>query len=178
MSENIQDVTMGNQQERPSEAELGWLAGILDGEGSVTLNVNSTKRAIYPRIWISSSEHEILDKTSTIIDKLGIKYGKHWKQPPGNRKPHGYVCVLTHQRVRKLLETLLPYITAKKERAEHVIEFCSIRKDLPYGHGYTARELELKNIVAGLQLKGGKKTSNGIPNDYTPSRRPRYRLKI
>ena len=62
MSENSQDITIGNQQERPLEAELGWLGGILDGEGSLSINVNSTHRSVYPRIQISSSEYEILDK--------------------------------------------------------------------------------------------------------------------
>ncbi len=178
MSENSQDVTIDNQQERLSEAELGWIAGIIDGEGSITINVNSTHRSVYPRIWISSSDKEIINKSADILGKIKVKFSSKWKQPKGNRRPHGYIVVITVKRVKKVLELLTPYLTAKLPHARYLIEFCKIRMSLPYGHSYTKRELELKNLVGHIQIKGGKKTSDGIPNDYTPSVRPRYRMKI
>lgn len=173
----MKDETMENQQERLLESELGWLAGIIDGEGSLTINVNSTHRSVYPRVWISSSEKEILDKAAAILAKFGQKFSHKWKQPKGNRRPHGYIVIITASRVRKILTKLLPYLSSKTNRAECLIEFCESRMKLPYGYPYTERELELQKNISKMQLKGGKKTSSGIPNDYTPSLRPRYRLK-
>ena len=41
--ETIEDDTMGNQQEILTQSEIGYLAGIIDGEGSIAMNVRKKK---------------------------------------------------------------------------------------------------------------------------------------
>lgn len=179
MSENNQDVTMGNQQERPSEAELGWLAGIVDGEGSISLVCNSTHRSIYPILSITSVNREIVDKCEKIIKKIDVKYSIGHAVPPKGKEwtPHSYIRILTSRRMKIIIECLQPYLTAKQPHCKIILEFCNSRIYLPYGHPYTERELQLFYEIRKYQIKKGKTGKGGIPNDYTPGWRPRYKIR-
>jgi hypothetical protein len=179
MSENNQDITMGNQQERPLEWELAWLAGIMDGEGSFLISVNSTHRSVYPRISITNTNIHLMDKVVELVKKLGLKY--NLKLRIGRKVTYSnslQLSIHTAKRVLLFIQTVEPYLVGKKEHASLVKEFCESRISLPYGYPYTERELELRNLLTKLQDKVGHKTKNGIPNDYTPSVRPRYIPKL
>lgn len=177
MSDNNQDITIANQQKRPSEADLGWFAGIIDGEGSLTININSTRRSIYPRLWIAAISKEMIEKCIDTLEGLGVEYLVRWEvaSKDGIRKSHHYVAITTCKRLEQILEVIKDYLVVKRKHADLVLEFCKIRLSLPYGHPYTQRELELFQEIKPLQIKKGKSTSSGILNDYMPSGRPRYK---
>lgn len=172
---------MGNQQERPLIWELAWLAGIMDGEGSFLISVNSTHRSIYPRISVTNTNKYMIEKIIDIIEKIGIE---HWNvkvriPKKDTWKTNIQISIITAKRVLLFTNSILPYLIAKKENALLVKEFCESRISLPYGYPYTERELELRILLGKLQEKKGQKSKSGIPNDYTPSVRPRYvRMKI
>lgn len=176
MSENNQGDTV-NQQERPSEMELGWLAGIIDGEGSLILCCNTTGRSIYPELRITSTTKVIIEKCEDIIKKFGVKYRVGYYKPPqkSERVPSHYISILTAKRMKTVTETILPYLVGKIPQATIILEFCNSRIFLPYGYPYTERELQLYYEIKKYQIKKGKPSKNGIPNDYTPGWRPRYR---
>ena len=177
MSENNQDTTMGNQQERPTEGELGWLGGMMDGEGSLALTCNNTHRSIYPIISISTVSKEMIEKCEDIIKRLGIQYGVGYYTPPKGKevRPSHYIRVSTASRVKQFLEIMKSYVFGKTHHVEILIEWCSIRTSLPYGHPYTDREMQLFYEIKKYQIKKGKPSKTGIPIDYTPGWRPRYK---
>jgi hypothetical protein len=63
--------------------KLNWLAGIIDGEGSFTLNrrcgVNSGQDSFITRLQIGNTDMGMIQKVSEILVPLGIKfyYGLH-----------------------------------------------------------------------------------------------------
>lgn len=177
MSKNIQDETMDNQQERPTEAELGWLAGILDGEGSLAISINSTHRSIYPVITVTSVGREIIDKCEVIAIKMGAEYTVKHEIPHKGREltPHSLFRIATARRLKYFLPIIQPYLTVKKPHARIILEFCDSRLSLPYGYPYTEKELQLFYEIRKYQIKKGKTAKGGIPNDYTPGWRPRYK---
>lgn len=176
MSENSQDETMGNQQERPAEGELGWLGGMLDGEGSLALTCNNTHRSIYPIISITTVDENIIKKCEEIIKKIGIEFGSVYYVPPRGkqRRSSHTIRVSTAKRVKSFLTVLKPYIFGKTHQVDFLIEWCSIRTSLPYAHPYTEREMFLFYEIKKYQIKKGKPSKTGIPIDYTPGWRPRY----
>ena len=70
---------MGNQQER----SLGWLAGIIDGEGSITAQVYTMpdgRVRITPFVVITNQDLGIIDKCKEILIELNIKSRWHRRQ--------------------------------------------------------------------------------------------------
>lgn len=70
---------MDNQQATPTEAEIAWMAGILEGEGSLTMAPQHTGKEksdrylkIAVHIQIYNTDAGIIWKVAEIIEKLGI----------------------------------------------------------------------------------------------------------
>src|SRR5690348_17087910 len=53
-------------------ADLGWLAGIIDGEGTVSLIANSGLRNPQLRVAICNGSDAILDKVAAILEAAGV----------------------------------------------------------------------------------------------------------
>src|SRR5262249_50911869 len=53
--------------------EIGWLAGLVDGEGSIALSHGGT-RTPHLRVMLYNSSIPILDKAKRILDDLGVAY--------------------------------------------------------------------------------------------------------
>lgn len=177
MSENSQDITMDNQQERLTEVELAWLAGIIDGEGAIMIGCNSTHRSIYPNVLVASLSEVMIDECARIIAKMGIEFVVKKKirtYKNEYRRPYCLIRILTAIRIKTLLEYLKPYLIVKTKHCEIVLEFCNSRISLPYGYPYTERELQLFHEIKKYQMKSNRRSAR-IPNDYTPGWRPRYK---
>lgn len=67
---------MGNQQGTLTDAEAGWLAGVIDGEGSITLNVRKKHWkgwqgvGVDLSIMLTNTDAGIIEKAVAIIEKL------------------------------------------------------------------------------------------------------------
>jgi len=111
--------------------DIGWLAGILDGEGSVVLVQHSEvrssdgRRGISPRLLLAVADFSILQKYTSLLSELGIPYG-YVRQLPGGRRQHTIVQVwiANHEAIIKLLKLVLPYLTLKQRQAEFIVRFC------------------------------------------------------
>jgi len=69
---------MGNQQETINQAEIGWLAGIIDGEGSIAMNVRKKELrgwqgyGIDVCLTVTNSDAAIIDKCEALLGKMGL----------------------------------------------------------------------------------------------------------
>lgn len=121
---------MGNQQER----SLSWLAGILDGEGSISFQVCTKPNGnimIQPYVCIVNTDLEILRHSKEILDDI-LKDHKGSKARfcghGGTNKPchiirvDGTGCAI-------VVKTMIPYLrSTKKRNAEKVLEYLELRK--------------------------------------------------
>jgi len=116
--------TIDNQQE--TIENICWLAGAFDADGTVTIR-DTTNRTPSPYMDVSNSDDYFINKVVKVIQSLGInpyiseqKLNKKWKK---------VYRVRVHKRleVKKLLEVLLPYLTAKQARASLVINYINNR---------------------------------------------------
>lgn len=160
---------LANQQ--VTQFELGWLLGFIEGEGSVGLYWNQTRKQIYPVVVLVNTEHSLIEEASRILHLIGVgNYVKghtmtgkkaHWK-----KRYDIYISGI--KRCNALIEKLLPVWTtetAKRSKAGLVSEFCRSRlsNPTPQCGRYTLREHELIDLFRANQTWG-------IPRDYTPSR--------
>lgn len=169
---------MGNQQER----SLGWLAGILDGEGTISVQVYtlpSGRVRITPFIAVPNTDEGILTETMRILSELldGKEDGKprlcnykkrEYQTSFEGRKPCHTIRV-DGVGVKHILGPLLPYLrSAKRDAAEKVLMFLESRSNRLISRdklgrlqrqGYTQNEVEL---ISSVRTSSRAKSSEAI----------------
>lgn len=100
-----------------TELEKGYLAGIIDGEGSITLAKNKQFR--YPMLEVSSTTYQIVEYLKKhfggVISKKNER-NPNWKQ--------AYIWKIEHRKAISLLEEIVSYLNEpkKKARAQLIIK--------------------------------------------------------
>jgi hypothetical protein len=164
------DKIMGNQQGTVSDVELGWFAGILDGEGSIGISRLMSHRknmTLTPRISIGNTNIKIIDyvrdiliriPTTFFVEKRQTKIGKNWK--------NANVIQISHiQGAKDVLDIITPFLVGKKQQAEILLSFVNSRLDLyrkigrtpgsgGRGTPYTEKEKYLCEQIRILNKKG------------------------
>lgn len=126
------------------EVELAWLAGILDGEGCLELNMKKAKngkRYLNPKIRIYNTDIRMIEKVSRIYKSLNLVFfytlgnnGKHRSPLTGKRwKTQIGICIASQGTTRKLLEIVMPYLVNKKSMAQIIIKVISLVQSCPRG---------------------------------------------
>jgi hypothetical protein len=168
------DETMGNQQ--ATREEIGWLAGIIDGEGYLGFNPGS-KGLYMPCLHISNTDETIVLKCQAIFRKLGVNpYIRATKANKTVRKDQ-FRCQIKHMdKMKLILDAVYDYLTGnKQQRASLILEFIDLRqKDkwqwTPPNNStnqggpkkpYSEREYQIFNDCRAFQKRGASETTRG-----------------
>lgn len=123
-----------------TDAEMGWLAGILDGEGTVTLLARGHGKFRQPTLSITSTDKEILLEVRRLIGG-NISNVRQYKP---NMKPSWIWKLNGSRTVMDVLRVLLPHLhcPSKIRRAKYLLEgYARVTKRNGY---YTPDEKVLK----------------------------------
>lgn len=121
--------------------EKAYIAGIIDGEGSIMLIRNNYNKFPSPCISISSTTLELLEwiKNTTHVGKIIKKkiYKEYHKD--------SYSFVVTYNDAINLMSEIYPFlvINSKRQRAKLIID--NYKKLTPRNGRYTLEMLEAKN---------------------------------
>jgi len=134
-----------------TQFELGWLAGIIDGEGSILI----VKRGptYVPEVKMSNTSKLLIDTYCEILDRLEISYHCYGKHKPGNRKYQWTVAISGRPRVNKCLLLLQDLIIARRRQAEKVLLWIELR-GLDLRGPYTEEQLKLRDVLRKLNQRG------------------------
>lgn len=170
---------MDNQQER-FELELAWLAGIIEGEGWISLGlVKSRKKngislpAYVPNIGIVNTDMILMEKVEFLFKKLGLKFRSQIRKAYVgsdniSRKEKREISIASHENFKALSKAIYPYMVGiKKQRVEKVLKFLELRASKPRSGKNSKYTQEEHDIYLSLYSYKGKSSSK-IPNDYTP----------
>lgn len=117
---------------------VGWLAGIVDGEGTVSLTISrranrSQMIRTTPKVIIGNTDAGIIDRCILALDKIGVgHYAQHIQRPAGHVlsvsvakfKPVTVIEVTGLKRVRTLLNAIRPFLAGEKaNRADLLLKF-------------------------------------------------------
>jgi len=132
-----------------NEVESAWLAGVIDGEGSVYLGKHTSRRSVLCQIIIANTNLAFIQKVYEITQcgiikeyqPLGTKYGTLISRKKGlwNWRLSGM------QNCASLLKQILPFLIIKTSKAKQIILFADFRKGKGHHH-YGAYE---KAIIKG-----------------------------
>ncbi|MCW4049322.1 MAG: LAGLIDADG family homing endonuclease [Candidatus Bathyarchaeota archaeon] len=152
-----------NQQAIVSEAEKGWLAGLIDGEGCIHIDID--KNGAHPYLTVTNSNFTITEKVVDIWHKLGIGCRVQTRHQNIKWNPVKDVQIIGYKRLKPALIAIMPYLVGKSDEALLMYRFVESRLGKrQYGpsSGYTDSELAL---VEALKTK---KLRNRVLRDYTP----------
>lgn len=178
---------MDNQQ--VTLIELGWLAGIFDGESWIGFTLNGLSQGIDVQnrqgatvkveIKINNTDPLIVQRTAEIFRKLGVEAYVREVKPSDSVKNRVFEVSTKHMKtVELLLKQLQPYLVGeKKERASLMLRFIELRRDAPgvenpaYANGrkgrhgprtlkpYTEEEIAIIERCRELQVRGTSETT-------------------
>lgn len=98
---------------------LAWVAGIVDGEGCLTLTSNGSISGFSPRLRISMTDQEAVERVARIIGQGSVVRTK--PQTP-KHKPQ-YVWELTCQKAVIAIKMFKPYLFIKDQQADILIRY-------------------------------------------------------
>lgn len=158
-------------------AHIGWLAGIIDGEGNFTIRIlfRETKtlgrRARFqPQLVIANTRKTMIDRIAKIYDNIGItnriyikdrrKYNPRWKIC--------YQIIIYATGLRTLIPLIKPYID-KQEEIVILEEFLRKNKRKGSGNIYTNEELQemekLRQSLVEIHGEQARKMSTRMANE-------------
>jgi len=112
---------------RASEADIGWLAGFIDGEG--TLQLGKRPRMDLGRMYLSPSIR-VVNNDRAAAEKCHRLMGGFLSQ--SKTRPEQWSVLLTSiAKVERILVVLLPHLTVKAERARLLLEYAEVRRGKP-----------------------------------------------
>lgn len=133
---------MGNPQETDL-FELGWLSGIIDGEGSFCFKSTRTPQGyecFRPCFFLANTDKSIIDRFGRILSQLGLPFNiRLHGQRKSRNKPAYQLSVEGLKRVKRMLEVLDGRIGSKKRAADVLHEYITMRLQKP-NHAPTGPE--------------------------------------
>ena len=113
------------------ETDKAWLAGIIDGEGCISLFRRSTYYV--PSVKIANTNEKLINRCKEILDSAGIEYSVRYSDrgERKNAKPAWEICLESRPRVVAILTLIFPYLVSKDEQAKLVLNWCSKSKRKP-----------------------------------------------
>lgn len=138
-----------------TEVELAWLAGLWDGEGSITifkhLEKNGTRK-LCPTILVVNTDIKIINEAKRILDNLGTSFHLFERAPTSDRHKQAYqLSTRNSQYIDKVLTALQPYLIGKKEQAELTIGY--VRKRF-YQRNIDEQDEQTQVQVQALNKRG------------------------
>ena len=116
-----------------SIAESAYMAGIIDGEGSIYIgnfssNPKTGSKYYQTNIEVTNTDKQLMD---WIVNTFGGRLNTYTaKQLPKNSRRTVYRWIATGERVTHLCEVLKPYIIAKRRQLEIMIEMRATYKSV------------------------------------------------
>lgn len=125
-----------------TKTETAYIAGIIDGEGSISLIRQSCNQHHSPVVSVASTDLELLEWLLSTIGSGTVIKKKNYN--PSKHKDSYTYTIIRHAAIQ-LLEDIVPYliINKKRLRAEHIIN--NYRSVTLRNGRYNSEQLEAKS---------------------------------
>jgi len=134
--------------EKLKETEKAYLAGLLDGEGTICVSKHKSS-IIRPTIAIYNTHFETMEWVAKCFEHENQKRSIDKRRDDRHTKNNYHIYFRSFPEIRRIIELLLPYLKIKKEQAELMLEFIDYVKNRESYH-YTE---ENKNKLLEFKTK-------------------------
>lgn len=139
-----------------TEFEIGWLIGIIDGEGCYTLakTVRHGDVSLIPGIKIVNTNLEIVEEIIRILKALGIAHYVYNAWRTKNQKPAKRIEIMGLLRIKKFFDLLFNRMRCRIDQATILREFVELRLSKEQKEPYGNEEHTLYSILRNLNRQG------------------------
>jgi len=141
-----------------TDCDFAYLAGIIDGEGSIVLHQDPRDRRVWGEIQISNTSEYLV---SWILLKFGGRVytaSQSRKNSVSYSKKQVYLIRWNGKQSKDLIPRLLPYLTIKKEKALLLLRLVEI----PRPQKSSKKHKEIQNMIY-REFCMARKQTGGIP---------------
>lgn len=141
------------------EAELAYLAGIVDGEGTVRIvrHNNGTSQGFYnPQISVGNTSLPLIEWLQSRVQ------GNICEHRPLKSKLFWEWRLCGYTRCIPIAKAILSYSIVKKERLELLIEF-SLNRDKGEGYFEMMKDLNLRGVIPSVESLESCKRETELP---------------
>jgi len=146
--------------EKFTDIQLGYIAGLIDGEGTISIYVNrkgKRKKIFLSRgIWIRMTHFETISVIKELLKRNGFN-PVYLCERHLNRKhrPTHAIYLYRSNEILSLLKVIELMLITKKEQARLMIKFCESREKRKY-LPYTSEEWNIFKEIRNLNTKRDK----------------------
>lgn len=135
-----------------TEQEKAWMAGILEGEGYISIfynrrrNRRSEEKFVTANVVVGNCDPYLIQAISTLWERLGLKFSYEWKKNHLYNKNSQQALLLRINSVgsvAKLLCAVHPYMKTKIKETNIILEYADYRNSI----------IKLSNEKRGKQIK-------------------------
>jgi hypothetical protein len=155
--------------------KIAWLAGIIDGEGTIGMYEAHSRSRWSARIWdtnyltqvdISNDNVLIIEESLEVISEIvGRKVRLVYDRRDDRKFIHYRVTTTARNDIIKILTAITPYLIGKKAQAKLLL---NMLKNHRYKSKYTKAELDVINILK--RMKDDDKTLAEAEGNTVPMR--------
>lgn len=139
-----------------TNTELAWLAGLWDGEGSITIFTHQEKdgnKKICPTLLVVNTNPAIIAEAARILDKLGTSFHVFERNNPNPKHKDAIQLNTRNQQYIKIaLEAMLPYLVGKKAQAELTLRYVNKKIEQSKVNKRPRYDIEDFEIQSAVQL--------------------------
>lgn len=167
---------------------VGWFAGIVDGEGTISLSISrrasrSQMIRTSPKVLVANTDDGIVERCIEALRVIGVGHYIRCKRPPKGMicgvevrrfKPVTTIEVTGFKRVRTLLKAILPFLAGEKhQRGQLLLRFVEGRigfaESSKTAQNLAYRQEDVDNALAFLRLTKTKNIDQitKILNEHT-----------
>lgn len=107
------------------EVEKAYLAGLLDGEGSISIHWGRHRRSLQDfsvEISIANTDITTLEELRSCLRNFGLRANLYVQHRGEHNKPVGQLRISNHMDALSFLNAILPYLRIKREKAKLVCD--------------------------------------------------------
>jgi hypothetical protein len=143
-----------------TDAQKGYIAAFLDGEGGIQITRSSRSdreytTALHPDLYFTNTNEEVIRTIGRWLGGGSITR----RRERGGHKDTYVLTISGVKSILQLLETIRPYLIVKANRADLMMDFCRSRISHNRGKGrtFTENELRLYRAIKKLNKRGAKR---------------------
>ena len=94
-----------------SSFDLGWLVGMIEGEGSINSHINTKSGYLVTALSVASTDKDIIDR----MNKLFPGASRNYKRVYENHYKTQYIWNINKRKdIRTIAATILPYLSERR----------------------------------------------------------------
>jgi len=138
-----------DNEPREHKFHWAWLAGLIDGDGSIIINRWKIGKRIIekPTIQLSLTNHKTVDYVANILE---LNSKNHSDKREYRKQPKRIRIMPTN--LIHIVPKILPYLTFKKELAQLALDICLLRQEMPNGQYNHKNVAVVKNKIEKMKL--------------------------